>query len=300
MAAATVTIFYKYSSRITSTLCQQLDVIDLISIVDITGTKEDLIVGDVGEEILLIPLSMDIAGKFNIRDEEGLYARSMHLICYSVQVVETKWYQREEFKTILTIFAVAMTLASLGSDGGTLLQAATYLTSGYYVSLVVLIAWELVTIYVYATLAKYAVKAVGVDLAFLAALIALAYAPFAGEGFSTVLGQVTAKELLILATGLVSGIQIELDGLNKDIQKEYELTLKYQAEKQEELLSTQKLLETNSLLSPMTVFGESPDHYFQRTIHTGNIGRLVFDDLHNFVDRSLQLPKFSTTIEGFV
>ncbi|MFC3679609.1 hypothetical protein [Bacterioplanoides pacificum] len=45
------------------------------------------------------------------------------------------------------------------------------------------------------------------------------------------------------------------------------------------------------------MLNESPGSFYQRTIHTGNIGTLAFDYLHSYVDESLKLPGVST-LEG--
>ena len=61
---------------------------------------------------------------------------------------------------------------------------------------------------------------------------------------------------------------------------------------------TNKLLGSPMNMTPFVVFGESPDDFFRRTVHSGNIGTLGYDYIHNYVDMNLALPKFAQTIGG--
>jgi hypothetical protein len=42
------------------------------------------------------------------------------------------------------------------------------------------------------------------------------------------------------------------------------------------------------------VFGETPDEFYNRTIHAGNIGILSVDAVSNYVEMQLRLPDIST------
>ena len=87
-------------------------------------------------------------------------------------------------------------------------------------------------------------------------------------------------------------IQGDLLGLQKD-------ALEFQAfaEEQNALLEkANALLENQNLLSPFVVFGESPTDYYERTVHSGNIGVLGLDAVTNYCDIALTLPKLSQTV----
>jgi hypothetical protein len=45
----------------------------------------------------------------------------------------------------------------------------------------------------------------------------------------------------------------------------------------------------------MVVFGEKPDEYYARTIHSGNVGLESMNIVQNFVDISLRLPTMQET-----
>ena len=62
------------------------------------------------------------------------------------------------------------------------------------------------------------------------------------------------------------------------------------------LESAQDLLEPSQLLHPFIIFGESPNDFYNRTVHSGNIGTMAISSITNYVDLSLTLPKFSETV----
>lgn len=289
-----------YRKQISEGFYYELEVIKPVMRYAVYGDYRTVL-GDEDSEVLLIPLDRSLLADFNNREAERLYSRSMHFVFNSMVQVKVRWYQQEWFSTLLLVVAVVLTIAAMGSDGGFFIQAAAAIAAGSYVTLAVLIAWELIFYFAMKKAVEFAVDVLGVELAFIAALVAAAYAPSAGKsGFSTSLGQVTAKELLMAANMLLSGVSDELQGMYADLLGQKAEFDSYTESKQKLLEKGEELLRSNSLLSPYTVFGESPSTYYRRTVHTGNIGTYIFKDTHNFVARSLQLPNFSTTAGGFV
>jgi hypothetical protein len=267
----------------------------------VAGNQHATVLGDEDDEILLIPLDRVLAERLNSRDAERLYARSIHLVCNSLQRVKVKWYQQEWFKGLLLVVAIVLTVISLGQDGGFFVQAAAAIANVSYVTLAVLVFWEIVQFVVVGFIAKTAVKLVGLDAAFFIAVLAAILAPMAGkDGIATSIGSITAKELLYAATALASGIGQVMKDMFQDIRNEYSSFESFRESRIKLLEEAEKELTTVSILSPYIVMGEEPSMFYKRTIHAGNIGTLVFDDIHNYVDHSLQLPNFSTTIKGFV
>ena len=67
----------------------------------------------------------------------------------------------------------------------------------------------------------------------------------------------------------------------------------------EQLEATSAQLLGDNLLKqvPYVVLGESPAGYFNRTVHSGNIGAQSISMIRNYVDLSLQLPKPSDTLQ---
>ena len=109
------------------------------------------------------------------------------------------------------------------------------------------------------------------------------------------------KDLLKLSNGLTSqmggAIQdelIDISAAQTEFTKQMEQQLKL-------LDNAQELLEPSKLLSPFTIFGESPEEFYTRTVHSGNIGTMAIASVTSYVDLSLTLPKISETVgETFV
>ena len=268
----------------------------------VAGEQYQTVIGDADDEVLLVPLDKSLTKKLNTRDAERLYAKSLHIVCNSLQRVKIKWYQQEWFSTILLIVAVVLTIMALGEDGGTFMQIAAAISSGSYLTLAVIIFWDILVPYLVITAAaKLVVKLVGVDAAFLAAIAAVIAAAYTGNvGFSSSLGQITAKELLFVATALTKGASAVLKDMFQDLRNEVAAQDSYKESKIKLMEDAEKELTSTSILSPLVVFGEEPNMFYKRTVHTGNIGTLVFEDVHKYAERSLQLPSFTTTVGGFV
>jgi hypothetical protein len=46
------------------------------------------------------------------------------------------------------------------------------------------------------------------------------------------------------------------------------------------------------------IFGEAPEEYFNRTVHSGNVGILGIKAISDYVDNALKLPELHETIEA--
>lgn len=260
------------------------------------------VLGDQDEEILLIPIDRGILKKFNARDTERLVSRSLHFVFNSRVVTKVKWYQQEWFAIFLLIVAVVWTVITLGQDGGAGLKlaVANFLALSA-LQMVIFISLKVLTFLVIREAFKLFVKAVGVEIAYIAALIAMAYGIHLGiEGTSAsfVGFEITAETMLQTVNGIAQGVNAELRSLTADLLGEASTFNLFKKEKMDLLEEAKNLLDTDSILSPFVVLGESPDDYFKRTIHSGNIGTYLIDDVHNYVSRNLQLPDFSTSIGG--
>ncbi len=260
------------------------------------------VLGDQGEEILLIPIDRGILKKFNARDTERLVSRSLHFVFNSRVVTKVKWYQQEWFGIFLVIVAVVITVVTLGADGGSSLSAS--LAALGAMTAYQLVVWLALKILVYIAVReafKLFVKVAGIQIAYIAALIAMAYGIHLGiEGTSASFAgfEITAQTMLQTVNGIAQGINTELRSLTTDLLGEANTFNLFKKEKMGLLEEAKNLLDTDSILSPFVVLGESPQDFYKRTSHSGNIGTYLIDDVHNYVSRNLQLPDFSTSIGG--
>ncbi len=242
----------------------------------------------------MVPLDRSITSQYSALEREELYARSLHYVFNSRFEQHIKWYQQAWFRFVLIVVALAITVFSGGSDGGSALAAAIAAGTAATIEYV-LIYYILIPLVVRLAL-KLFVKMLGPEFAIVAALVLAVWAGYASLDAGSVQGAPWAKELLQLSSGLVSQVQSYYTEALKGLAEEGTQFGLYADARMKELEEANKLLENSTLLSPFVIFGESPDDYFNRTVHSGNIGVAGIDAISNYVKVSLELPKLSQTI----
>jgi hypothetical protein len=245
--------------------------------------------GDEEDEILLIPIDMDIAKTYSISDREELYSRSLHYVFNSRIVTKLKWYQTGFFKTLLIVVAIVITVMSMGTTWESIVAAVSI---GLSVNtIVMLVIADILIQMLIAYAVKLFVKVVGIKFAFLAAVVAAIYGGFSGFQAGSLSNAPFASELLQLSTGLMKAISAQVqDDFNDLLGQQTEL--EKEIDKKTKLLETaQDLLNNNNRFDPLIVWGETPNQFYERTVHSGNIGVLGIDAVSSYVDTALQLPK---------
>lgn len=281
-----------YRKQVSPNVYQEIQVINLKLQYYVFGDYN--VTADENDEILLIPLDRAITTHYSSRDRELLYARALHMVFNSVVVTKVKWYQQGWFADLLTIVAIIATIASLGMDGGSFIAGALAVSAGTAAYFAVFVIERLLLTALAKEALQLFVKAVGVDLAFLLAVVAAAAGIYKGIDAGTFLGD--AEILLQTSNSLVKGIGDNYAEKLENLSDEYSEFAKFVEEQTKLLESAQDLLGQNNHLSPVVVFGESPDDFYNRTVHAGNIGTLGFAAVSNYVDTALKLPKFNETI----
>lgn len=249
--------------------------------------------GDETDDILLIPIDRSITDSYSIPDREKLYSRSLHFVFNSVQIIKVKWYQTGLFKAIITIVGIVIAVVSMQPEIAAAVLAGT---SAAYLTLALIIIEKLVIGLVLGAAFKLFVKLVGIDLAFLIAIVAAAYGAYQAIESGSVAGAPWAQELVQLSTGLSKGISDNLQDMMKDLVGEYQQLSVMKDDFAKELERTSKLLDSNNHLSPFVIFGESPNDFYNRTTHSGNIGMNGISAISSYVDIALRLPKLDETI----
>lgn len=248
-------------------------------------------VGDETDSILLIPIDLAVSQNYTLQEREVLYTRALHFVFNSRTVTEVKWYQQSWFSTFLIVLAIVITVSTGGSDGGQALAAAMGL-EGTAALIAVVIIDVFVVPYLFFQAFRVFVKVAGVEIAQAVALMALLYGGYAVATQGTK-ALPAAAEMLQLSNGLQKAVLEVRYGDLLDLQKEFNL---YAEEKNKELEAAQKLLETETSISPFVIFGEKPEDYFNRTVHYGNIGTLGITAVSSYVDIALTLPKIQDTL----
>ncbi len=243
--------------------------------------------GDELDDILLIPIDRAISKEYSIGDKETLYSRSLHCVFNSRVVTKVEWYQTGLFKAILIIIAATISLY----DGGWTLS--TILTAAGIQALIVTIIVTIIVGEIFSVAFRLFVKAFGADVAMLIAIVAILYGGYQMIQHGSVVGAPFASELLMLSSGLS---QAAMSAKMADLMNEAE-SFKLLAEEKTELLEkAQDLLDNTSFLSPFVIFGEKPEDFYNRTVHSGNIGIVGINAISYYVDVALTLPKLKDTL----
>ena len=251
--------------------------------------------GDEDDDILLIPLDQNITKEYSVSKREVLYSRSLHYVFNSRVVTKLKWYQTGLFRAIMIIVAIVVTVLSYGSTWQTLgaAVAAGTITISQLVIMLLIGALK----YLLVSLAiKLFVKAVGAKIAFIAAIVAAIAGVTVAIDNGSFASSPWAKDLLTVSTSLAQGVNNQLKVDFNDLlaqQTEFE---KYVKEQTKTLEDAQNLLDESNTLNPLLIFGESSNDFYQRTVHSGNIGVLGIEAVESYVDVALQLPKLNETM----
>ncbi|WP_225784513.1 hypothetical protein [Xenophilus sp. Marseille-Q4582] len=243
--------------------------------------------------VLHIPVDRSICKNYPAKDKEDLYAIGLHFVFNSLIVQKIKWYQSSWFTALMGAVGVVLTVIGFGYGmEGFLAQLGTAITTGTVVQLLVNTVLKLVISNV---VTDVIVKAVGPQLAGVLGIIAAAVGYL---GKTTRIGIPMATELLAMGNSLITKAGEAVGELLQALKVEsdtFNMIAELQLNQLEEINKQLDAGVTN-LIDPLVIFGETPTDYMNRTVHSGNIGALTFDALHNYVDVALRLPSFNDTL----
>lgn len=288
-------VSHYYRRQITNNYYDEIQVVDLRTLFHISGSYTSI--GDDTDTILLIPLDQSVTSEYSIPDRENLYARSLHFVFNSLVYTTVAWYQTEFFQFVLLVVAVIITAYSWGADGGSAIGAA--LAAGNYVLAAALIFNAIVNMLVIRGVFKLFVKAVGIRAAFIIAIIAAVFGIANMMDSGSVAGAPYASDLLTLSSGIMTGIDVQLKMDMQALLNEATAFSKEQEEQVKLLETAQELLENSVILSPFVIFGEKPQEFYDRTVHSGNIGVVGIDAVSSYVDMALRLPELHETMREY-
>lgn len=283
--------FHYYRRQITSTQYEEVRVTGLNMVYYIF--EQYTTTGDETDAILLIPIDRSISKQYSIPDRETLYTRSLHYVFNSRVITKIKWYQTGIFKVLMVVIAIVI---AFYSEQWQLVASAIAAGTITMEALVYLIAMGVIKYVAISMAIKLFVKVVGVKLAFIIAIVAAIAGAYQSIEAGSISGAPWAKELLQLATGLTTGINKELKGEFADLKAEADQFGIYTKAQEQRIADAQKMLENTNWVTPLIVFGEKPNDFYNRTVHSGNIGVLSLDAVSSFVDVALTLPKLTETL----
>lgn len=287
--------YHYYRKQVSDTLIDEIRVLDLKMTYHIYG--EHIAAGDDEGDILLVPIDMSIIEEYSIPEKEQLISKSMHMVFNSMTVVKLKWYQTGIFKALMIIVMIVITVLTWGANAPALAAALAVGGTVAIAAIWTMIIIPMLQMYVLRLGLQLFVKEFGADFAFLVAIVAVAYGMYEGFGdMATTWGEtlLNVGNNLFKAVGEfyqegVLDVYNELGEFNvlaTDMYADLEKT-------SQELLNDQ-----NNFLSPFVLFGEAPTDYYNRTVHSGNIGVQSFTAVTNYVDVALRLPTIDDTLKG--
>ena len=285
---------HTYKHQVSSTLCDVIHVVNLTMEYDIY--QGNLATGRGADGILLVPLDHSICKDYPIPDREKLYSRSLHYVFNSRVITEIKWYQSGLFQFVMIVVAVLVTVFSFGSGVGALVAALSAGSTAAVMAAVLVLLEQLIIGLAISIGLKLVVKSIGFDAAIFLALVAAAYGGYQSFQAGGLAGAPWASELLQLSSGLSRAIGDGLKSGVQDLIKEFE-SLKLLADTASKSIdAANKLLENNNWLSPIVIFGEKPNDFYNRSIHSGNVGLISIGAISSYVDIALRLPKLNDTL----
>lgn len=275
-----------YRKQVTSQMYEEIQVTDLRNTFNVWGGYTT--------SNSMIPIDHAISEQMPLPMRERLYARSLHYVFNSKQETKVKWYQQGWFGTFLIVVAIAWTIFSMGTDGGSGLAAAIAAGTATLEMIVTAIIVAGVEYVAYSLVAKLFVKLLGPEAAMLFAVAMAAYGVAAymtsAQGS---FGSMLAKDLLSVSNSMMTSISESYTKSLELIKTDLDQFNLFSQNKMDELKQIQDELEGSKVLSPFVLFGESPSAYFDRTVHAGNIGMASIDAVSSYCDFSLNLSKLN-------
>lgn len=293
--ATYTTPYHYYRKQVAENVYEEIQVIDLKMRYFIYG--QFTAVGDADDEILLIPIDREITYSYSAKDREELYARSMHYVFNSLVKVKVKWYEQSWFSAFVQFVGLVISIVTLQPTIAKLSVAIGAGTAAVIAAAVEVGKQLLINVAVGEFL-KVLVQAAGFDIAILIAAVALTAGLFSDTKTLSIPGVPWAVDLVKLASGLTKAISSNMSDLMKDLKNEFDELAKLKEESFKVFETANELLESNNRMSPFVIFGESPDDFYNRTVHSGNVGIAAIDAISSYVDNALRLPKFNETIGG--
>jgi len=241
---------------------------------------------DAAEQIkFVVPLSLDALDNAAYLTKERVVMEALHIVIYAADHVHLEWYETEEFlslvSVVLKIIAIVILFYSLGS--------ASNVAAALYALAQQLLIQYILKLALAELLEYYADN----DAAKAAIIIAYLYASYALGGSGA--GELFSAETLM---NLVTAVNIDISIEAKSLEEERLEFLMDADERQEELENARDLLDTTGAVDPFDIISykntdpyENPVDFYQRTIHTGNPGVAVLDQIESFHDNLLRLPE---------
>lgn len=267
----------------------------------ITTNIADAVWGD--DKNFIIPLDKKFLAEMNLREQDALALGSFKLLCQSWEAVSTGFFGSMFFKVIMMIIIVVLFIWTAGQS--TWLAAFVELATSSLFGFLAAVAIMIIVKYVVTYAVRLLVEQIGGELALVLAAILAAVLAITGNLDATwdifvVFEQTIAVSLVdVISAVIVAVQQITMEAMEelRDDATEFGVAV---GNRKKELEAVQAELTKGNLLEPIRLLDdrfatpifpvESPDAFYERTIHTQNIGVLSLDMIGSFYDIALTLP----------
>jgi len=287
-----------YRRQISSSQYDEIEVVNLQTVYYVLDGYH--VTADEDDKILLIPIDRSISDDYSALEREELYSRSLHYVFNSVIITKIRWYQTGLFQFLMIAVAIVITVMSGGTGSGLAAALASGSAAAIQVAVIAILQRILIGLVIQYGL-KLFVKAAGIEIAILFAVTAAVIGGFQVLSSEGLKGAPWAKDLLQLSTGLAkaSGDVVKEDF--EDLLADASAFGVLVQEQLKTLESAENLLKQAPGLNPITIFGEKPEDFYNRTVHSGNVGALGISAISSYVDMALTLPKLKDTLgESYV
>lgn len=287
--------------QVTETHYEQLEIVGLHHINYVYGnyTVETTLEDTLGDDFnnFIIPVHFHVLQSMKLTERSSVIFDAYRLVFNSVQTVKLKWYQTGFFKAILIVIAVVVAIYT-GYDLYTTVISAASVGAAITAVLV-----KIAINYAIGVALSFVAEKIGGVAAILIILIAYAYNQ-RGSGEASVEGLPFAQDLVAAARLSFTTYSSVIDTKLKEVYAETQELVQRQADLLEDLEEKEKELAFGienpmlMLIQPIDTIApeESPDQYYDRLIHAGNVGVLALDAIATYVDSKLALPKLPQSI----
>lgn len=254
-------------------------------------TKIRKFVEDPDNKNFIIPLKRGITDLMNNFDLQELHYQSAMLVAFAYEKRRLKWYERVEFKVLLVVVSIIV-LISTGIDLYTAIATAASASAA-----AVAVATLVLEKYLISLGLEYAVEVLGIEAAFVIAIIAIASGAYA-ELSGTEVFSLGPSELLELTTGISKAISTNIQKDMLEFQAEVTAFQGEASDLMDELEQKKELLKSSNIIDPFYFvnsgpihdFNEEPSNFYRRTTQT-NIADLSYAAIEKFAEVNLSLPK---------
>lgn len=280
--------YHCYMKQVSETEYEEIQVLDLKLHYHVYG--EEFSTGDLDTDssILFLPLDMAIVENMSLVERDELYTRSLRMVFNSMIMEKVKWYQQGVFRTFLTAFAIFLAVIGLAPVAMNFFSALAAAETVMAVALA--IAEFVFTTFLISEAFTWAVKVIGVENAFILAVLSVIQAVRTGD-LSAIKNLLNfANVYMQITLGLIHGItSYEQDAL-KEIQEDLATARSEYAAEMDKLAEIWKEIRGSPIMHYIVNPGEKVEAFKARTMNPVAVLQETSGKPGNFVQQAKYIP----------